>query len=220
MSILLSGVAVWDALKVEIQRILDEIPGALLGYPDPRSERGREPPLGIQLAPWAVEVAQDLHDRFGEGVALQVGVLTYPGRAPVMARLPDLGPALDPNELAVELPSPLEVRSGHDLRSALRVRNRADEDLEVRTNGGVTGYIVDPGGAPLGGYAGGQRLPMVTFRVEPSGSTEIPLLVGTASFVSGLGYAIPVGSWGVRVPLVLGDGRRLSTPTLPITVTA
>jgi hypothetical protein len=217
----LSGVAVWDTLKVEIQRILDGIPGALLGYPDPRSDRGREPPLGIQLAPWAVEVAQDLHDRFGEEVALQVGALTYPGRAPVLARLPDLGPVLDPNELAVELPSPLEVRSGYDLRSALRVRSRADGDLDIRTNGGVTGYIVDlGGGAPLGGYAGGQRLPMVTFRVEPSGSTEIPLLVGTASFVPDLGYAIPAGSWGLRVPLVLGDGRRLSTPTLPITVTA
>lgn len=45
------------------------------------------------------------------------------------------------------------------------------------------------------------------------------MLVGTASDSAQLGYAVPPGEWAVRVTLELGDGRRVRTPMLPITVT-
>ena len=183
---------------------------------------GREPPLGIQLAPWAVEVAQDLHDRFGEEVALQVrAVRISQGVRRSWPAYPTWARSSIRTSWRSSCRRHWRCAPATTFVPNCEFGNRADGDLDIRTNGGVTGYIVDPGGgAPVGGYAGGQRLPMVTFRVEPSGSTEVPLLVGTASFVPDLGYAIPAGSWGLRVPLVLGDGCRLSTPTLPITVTA
>ncbi len=216
----LSGVAVWETLKIEIQRVVDEQPGALVGYPDPRSDRGREPPLSIELAPWATDVAQDLHGRFGDDVALQVGALRYPECKPVFRRLPDLGPGLDPSEVEVAVDTPLEVRSGHALHSALRVWNWTDSELQLITNGGVTGYVVDPDTENIvGGFSGAQILPRVALRIMPQASQRVPLLVGTASFVPDLLYAIPPGRWAVRVPLALGDGRRVSTPPLPINVT-
>lgn len=212
--------AVWDTLKIEIQRALDEHPHALVGYPDPRSDRGRDPPLRIELAPWATEVAQSFHDRFGADVHLQVGALSFPEAVPVRLSMPELGPELDPSEIGVALDEPVEVGSGHSVRSRLQVWNRADSDLQVITNGGVTAYVVKPGtGAVVGGFSGAQRLPRVAFRIVPGAFEPIPLLVGTASFVPDLGYAVPPGSWEIRVPMELGDGRHVTTPGLVITVT-
>jgi len=96
-SLSFSPVAVWDTLKTEIERVLDEYPGALQGYPDPRSDRGREPPLSIGLAPWATEVARDLHDRFGDDIVLDVGALRFPDRQ-IRVPVPELAPELDPSE--------------------------------------------------------------------------------------------------------------------------
>jgi hypothetical protein len=212
--------AVWDTLKVEIQRALDEHPHALVGYPDPRSDRGRDPPLSIELAPWATEVARSLHDRFGADVHLEVGALSYPDGVPVRIHLPELEPDQGPNEVEVTVDTHLMVQSGQSLRATLRVWNRTDGELLIKTNGVVTGYIVDPvTGAIVGGYSGAQRLPLVTFRIAPGAFESIPLLVGTATFVPDLGYAVPPGSWKLRAPLKLGDGRHITTPGLPITVT-
>jgi len=217
-SLSFSGVAVWDTLKTEIERVLGECPGALQCYPDPRSDRGREPPLSIGLAPWATEVARDLHARFGDDIVLDVGALRFPDRQ-VRVPVPELAPELDPGEGEVTVDPALEVRSGHTVRSELKVWNRADAELEVVTTGMVFGWVVDPStGSVVGGYSGAQRLPRVVFRIAPHTFELIPLLVGTASFVPDLDYAIPPGRWVVRVPLALGDGRRRSTPPLPITV--
>ena len=61
----LGDVVMWDTLKAEIECVLEQRPGALVSYPDPRSDRGREPSLRIGLAPWATDVARDLNGRFG-----------------------------------------------------------------------------------------------------------------------------------------------------------
>jgi hypothetical protein len=212
--------AVWDTLKIEVQRALDEHPHELVGYPDPRSDRGRDPPLSIEFAPWATELAGSFHDRFGADVRLQVGALSYPDGMPLRVHLPALEPEVDPSDVEVAVDPPLVVRSGRSLRSELLVRNRTDGELRIKTNGIVTAYVVDPAtGSIVGGYSGFQTLPLVTFRVAPGAFEPIPLLVGTATFVPGLGYAVPPGSWNVRVPLKLGDGRHITTPSLPITVT-
>jgi hypothetical protein len=59
-------------------------------------------------------------------------------------------------------------------------------------------------------------------------SSWIPLLIGTASFTDGLGYAVPPGNWGLQATLALvpdprpESGERLlrRTQVLPLTVTA
>ena len=86
-------------------------------------------------------------------------------------RPPDL---LDPQEIAAELDGPAVVSSGHTLRHGLLLRNLADRELQIATNGQVTAVIVDPRtGEVVGGFSGTQRLPLIIFRVAP-GEMDLP----------------------------------------------
>jgi hypothetical protein len=107
----------------------------------------------------------------------------------------------------------------------LLVRNPASQVLSLATNGQVTAVVVDlETEHVVGGFAGAQTQPLVTFRIAPGASEQIPLLIGTASFAPVLGYAVPPGSWGIQVPLVLHGGMRAGeqrrTAVSPLTVTS
>jgi hypothetical protein len=217
--------AVWDELKVVLARLRDEQePGTLQGYPDPRADESRRPPFRIMLAPWAAGVAADLYRRFGDDVSLMVGALSYPPSPADTGQAAARQPAelIDPQEVEVELDGAAIVRSGRTIRRHLVVRNRTSRLLEVPTNGQLTAEVADPrSGAAVGGFAGAHTLPLVVFRVPPGAAERIPLLIGTASFTPRLGYAIPPGTWAIRVELPVGSGRSpdRSTPLLPLTVT-
>ena len=219
--------AVWDELRVVLGRLRDEQPDALVQYPTPETDEGRQPPFTIRLAPWAAATAEELHQQFGDDIELTVGALPYPpgGHAPrpsASGPLPDL---LDPHEIAAELDGPAVVGSGHTLRHGLLLRNLTGRELQIATHGQVTARVVDPHtGEIVGGFAGFQALPLVIFRVAPGQSGRVPLLIGTASSTPRLGYVIPPGDWGVQATLALGphprDSPRRRTPVLPLTITA
>jgi hypothetical protein len=219
--------AAWDELKVVLVRLRDEQPGVLMLYPMPEVDEGRVPPFGIRLAPWAATTAEELHRQFGDDVDLTVGALPYPPDRqprpqPATGPLPDL---LDPHEIAVELDGPAVVRSGHTLQHGLLLRNLTGVELQIATNRQVTATVVDPKtGQIVGGFSGFQALPLAIFRVAPSQTRRIPLLIGTASSTPRLGYTIPAGNWGIQATLTLGpdpsDSPRRRTPVLPLTITA
>lgn len=219
--------ATWDELRLILIRLRDEQPGDLLGFPNPRRQEGQPPPYQLALAPTAVAVAEDLHARFGDSVELTVGALPYPpGRPPRWPRITE-PPAelLNPQQATVELDGPAVVQSGHTLRHGLLLRNQSGVDLKIPTNGHLTTAVVDPAtGEVVGGFAGAQALPLITYRVAPGQTEQIPLLTGTASFTPRLGYAVPPGSWGIRATLILGedprDSPRRHIPVLPLTITA
>ena len=219
----------WAELKSVIARLRAEQPGVLQGHPDPAADT-HQPPFMLVLAPWAVETARDLHERFGDRVTLTVGALPYPpGRAPAGPREQPAGPrppveSLDPSEAEIELDGPAVVRSGHTLRHGLLLRNRSRRELAVATNGQVTAVVVDPGrGEVVGGFAGWQILPLITFRVAPGETERIPLLIGTASVRPELGYTVPAGEWGLQADLAFASGLaervQRRTPVLPLTIT-
>lgn len=216
------AVTVWNSLKVVLARLLDEQPGALTSFPDPRVDQGRRPPFSIGLAAWATSAAEELHRTFGTDVDLTVGAQPYPsGSRPrsLGGRL-NIPPPAAPDQVGIELDGPLTVRAGHTARHGLLVTNRTGTDLAISTNGQLTAVVVDPGtDRVVGGFAGAQHMPLVVFRVPAGETRRIPLLVGTTSFEPSLGYAIPPGDWAVRTTLRLGDGRTLGTPTMPLTVT-
>jgi len=223
----LAGMTAWDELKAVLVRLRDDQPGVLMQYPMPEVDEGRVPPFAIGLAPWAATTAEELHRQFAGDVELTVGALPYPpGRQPgpptATAPLPDL---LDHRQVTAELDGPAVVRSGHTLRHGLLLRNLTGHQLQIATNGQVTGIVVDPQtGEIVGGYSGMQHLPLIFFRVATGTTERIPLLIGTASFTPELGYTVPPGSWGIQVrldlaPDLLTRHRRL-TPVLPLTVTA
>ena len=221
--------AAWDDLKNVLKGLVDEQPGALTGYPDPSGDEGRRPPFAITLAPWAVSFAADLDEQFGDDVNLTVGALAYPpSRTRAQRRRLDeelTAELLDPGQAVVELDGPASVRSGYTLAHGLLVRNLSSAELHILTNGQITAVVVDPNTRHVvGGFAGAQRLPLVTFHIGVGQIRRIPLLIGTASFVPELGYAVPAGRWGVRATITLGpdrDAARWLTPVLlPLTVTA
>jgi hypothetical protein len=220
-------VTVWDELKVVLVRLREEQPRVLMSFPMPEVDKGRVPPFRIDLAPWAVTTAEELHRQFGDDVELRVGALPYPPGPeprprPVTAPLPDL---LDSREITVELDGPAVVRSGHTFRHGLLVRNLSGRDLQIATNGQVTAAVVDPQtGEVVGGFSGWEALPLVIFRVAASAAERIPLLIDTGSFTPRLGYVVPAGEWGIQATLTLGPHPRDSpsrrTPILPFTITA
>ncbi len=219
--------AVWDELKGVLARLRDQQPETLQEYPDPSHDEGRQPPFAIGLAPWAASTAADLLARFGDDVDLTVGTLLFPPGRPSRRRpaAPPQADPLDPSQATAELDGPAVVRSGHTLRHGLLLRNRSADELRVATNGGVTAVVVDPrSGQVVGGFAGAQTLPLIVFAVAPEQTTRIPLLIGTASFVPGLGYTVPAGAWGIQATLTLGpdprDSPRRRTPVLPLTITS
>lgn len=223
----LASVTVWDELKPVLVRLRDQQPGTLIQYPMPDVDEGRQPPFTIKLAPWAAATAGELHRQFGDSVDLTVGALSYPPgrqprRPPARGLPPDL---LDPQEIAAELDGAAVVSSGQTLRHGLLLRNLTDRELQIATNGQVTADVVDPHtGEVVGGFSGAQHLPLVIFRVAPGDTGRIPLLIGTASFTSRLGYTVPPGHWGIRATFTLGpnpgDSPRRRTPVLPLTITA
>ena len=226
----LTTMTVWDELKVVLLDL--ESSGALVSYPDPSVDTHRQPPFEIRLQWWASEIAEDLHQRFGDDVKLVVGLGPYP--EPQVRRqvnVPEDIPDMDPTLMSVDLVSPITVASSSTVRGELRVENMSAESIVILTNGGVTAQVIDPRtGVVVGGFVGWQTMPGVYFRAAAGENVVVPVLVGTASFVPELGEAVPPGEWAIQATLVIADDkaagwqqltarRHVRTPLLPITVT-
>ena len=213
----------WEQCRHELVRLRTEHPEALTGYPGPDSDY-QQPPFRIDLAPWAVDVAADLHERLGDFVELRVGALSYPpdpDRAVSSGSDRPANPLADPSQIRIDLDGPLSIASGHTTTHGLLLTNLTADTVTVHTNGQLTAQIADPStGRAVGGYTGAQISPLIRFTAAPGHTVRIPLLVGTSSYDPDLGYAVPAGRWALFATLELRDGRTLNTPLQPLTVTA
>jgi hypothetical protein len=215
------SMSTWDQLKVALIQLRDGTPGALQSYPTPEADEGRNPPFRIRLSPWSVNVATELHERFGDDVILEVGFLHFPERTLVY---PDLvgrqaPPLVLADEVEPSLVDSLVVSSGHTASAQLTLGNHGNEEISVITTGQLFALVVDPDTTQVvGGYAGAQRLPRVVFRVAPGESNTMPLRVGTASLAPELGYAVPAGQWAIEPRINIEGHGLFRTSQLPITV--
>lgn len=220
------ALSAWEQLRLDLIELQDKRPHVLQMYPTPEPGYQR-PPVRIHLeaSATAVAAAAELHDRYGDFVSLHVGALPYP---PNPDQTPTPQPRTterprglaDPDEMVIALDGSLSIRSGQTARHALQLLNTSDHPITVNTNGNLTASIIDPGtGTTVGGFTGMQIQPLITFTADPGQTVRIPLLVGTASFKSDLGYTIPPGTWQLTAPMDLEDGRHLFTAPLEMTVT-
>jgi hypothetical protein len=209
----------WQSLRVDLRRLREESPGALVVWPSPDSER-REPPIRIQLAAWATEIAAMLNAKYGSLLELQVGAMTFPARQLWLSEdLPQLrGAPAEPAGLEVEALSPLSVRTGRYTHEDVLVTNRTAHEQVLLTNGALTSAVTDSSGSIVGLYVGPLNARRVGFAVESHQSRPVPVLIGTASMVPDLGYAVPPGHWRLVIALQTDSGHMLSTP-LDITIT-
>ena len=173
-------------------------------------------------------VAAQLQERYGDAIDITVGFLHFPECAFPHSRTPRFAddnlprPSLLPDELFVVATEDLEVRSGNNLKSAMRLTNSGSLEAAVHTNGQLTASVVDPETNKIvGGYSGAQATPLILFQAHPGQAVEIPLLIGTASTVPQLGYAVPPGRWAIEITLPLGiRGPFFRAPPIPLSVTA
>jgi hypothetical protein len=217
-------VTIWNELKAELLRLQNEHPDALLSYPNPTGTDDRPPPYQVTLEASQELVAESLYRRFGHQIHLRLGALPYPLGPDAPGYAPNRDDASEspplPAGLTVALSGRLSVRSGETARHGLLVSNATGSPLVIDTNGQLIARIVDPAtGRQVGGFAGAMRMPLVRFPVADACTKEIPLLVGTASYVPELGYTIPPGSWSLTAELKFAGGTRVRTPPLAFEVT-
>jgi hypothetical protein len=218
-----ADVASWRDLQADLRRLERESPPVLLSYPstDPGEPTPRR--CSIQLAAYAEDVAADLYARHADLVDLHVGLLPYPGRlqrrgkrrgrpryfsAAGRAVSTTLGITVELTEPA----SPPRISSGFADVVPLQITNRSEDDRHLQTNGVLQTYVVDPAHHVIAGYSGFQHMPLVVFTARAGESIQVPALVGTASLVPELGYAVPPGTWGFVVELALGGDLYSSSP--------
>jgi hypothetical protein len=70
----------------------------------------------------------------------------------------------------------------------------------------------------VGRYVGPRHAKRVGFPAEARQSRAMPVLIGTASMVPDLGYAVPPGRWGLVIAVHTDEGHMRSAP-LEITIT-
>jgi hypothetical protein len=69
------------------------------------------------------------------------------------------------------------IKSGHELRHGLLLRNFTDSEIRIPTNGTVFADVVDPKtGEAVGGFYGARTLMLMIFRVAPEETGRIPFL--------------------------------------------
>lgn len=214
----------WNELGDALRELSRQRPCPLRSWPDP--DAGDPPlPAPVRLAAWAVDAAERLHARFGDDLLITVGFLRYPAARLVDGRgaeqtppEPSREPLLEPGDVDVVAPSPLEVRVGEDVRAEVQVTNHRRVPVTISTNGAVLGRVLDrKTGDVVGGFSGAVTVPLVVFTVEPGATISVPLVTGTASYRGGLGYAVPPGAWSIELVLRLGEGVRRAPP-LPLRV--
>jgi hypothetical protein len=196
-------------------------PGLFSGW---GTGRGR---VDVRLRADGERVATRLRDQYGDAVDLTVGFLHFPDCAFSDSRWPlTAGPARPgarplPDELHVSLDEELEVKSGGDRRSRIRLINEGGVEVVANTNGQLTARVVDPEtNEVVGGFSGSQTLPLVRFRAPAGGSVEIPIIIGTASTVPRLGYAVPPGRWAAEITFPLESRGPFRAPLIPLRVVA
>jgi hypothetical protein len=209
-----------DELRNVLEGLVQENPTPLLVWSIPDDARRGE----VRLAPWAEEVAADLHARFADRLDVTLGFFSYPDRGLPNWEWRDMREGLaivDPAWLEVVLDGPLTVVSGHTANHRLVISNRGESEIAIATNGRLTGFVVDPdSGSLVGVSVEPQPMPLVRFKAAAGATVTIPFLVGTASVVPELGYAVPAGTWVAQAILTLDVNRELLTPELPFTVVA
>lgn len=176
--------------------------------------RGR---INVQLMADQESLASTLAANYGNALELRVGALPFPSIQDGDRNSRRVGPEIPliaSSELNATIEGNLVVSSGGTTGGSLRFHNLGSETIVLNTNGCVTARVLDPStGEVIGGFVGAQTLPLVQFSIAPGASAAVPVMIGTASYRSRLGYTVPPGEWEIDALITLeGQGQRRIAP--------
>lgn len=179
--------------------------------------------IEVVLASDEAALAGDLHARYGDAIELTVGALAYPIEEAVsVCGDPPAGNTVP--GLVIEIVRPVEPISAPGLDPAdLTVTLTNVGASPIRFNSGVaTGTILDTNG----NVVNSNTLPLAALGIQidlaPGASTELPLLVSTASCDPTLGYTLPPGTYQLvaAVPHIDGEVTTLGSEPTSIAISS
>jgi hypothetical protein len=178
-------------------------------------------PLEVTLAANEEELAGELVARYGSSIAVRVGALAYPiGTASSVCV--DAPPASTVPGLRIGITAPTEPLSAAGVEPAqLTVVLHNDGDTPIRfSSGTAVGTILDGTGRVVSALVANMADVGIAVDLRPGTSTELPLVVSTASCDPAIGYTLPPGPYRLTAGVHHADGESttLHSPPVPITI--
>ena len=172
-------------------------------------------------------LASQLAARYGSAVELRVGVFGFPDRRRTHRQPPARpGPeeqAIEGLEVSVEVDQKV-LEAGDDGRGRLVLRNSGSARIGPLDCGQpLTGSLLNASHENVGGYSGWIAGTGLIVDLAPGRSASIPVIFGTASTSEDLGYALPPGTYWLKVLVRFhGSGvpptHALAAPLTQITI--
>lgn len=168
--------------------------------------------------------AQELADRYGNRVKMQLGAFQFPLPDPLPdSRCASLEEGVEQAGLTIEVTSPDRTlaRIGDDVRSVTLeavLTNTGDQLIEF-SSGAAIGYLLDADGTVVADSGqmgiGDVGIPV---RIEPGESTVLPVIMSTSSCDPGYGYVVPAGDYSLVASVYRAPDQQLLSTPLPVEV--
>jgi len=208
---------------VDAQQLLDDLDAELRSR---AASWGKNTAGQVEIGLFADDeaFAQELADRYGDRVKLQLGAFPFPMPDPLPnSRCASLEEGIEQPGLTIEVTSPDRTlaRSGDDVRSvALEavLTNTSDQLIEF-DSGAAVGYLLDADGTVVGD-SGQLLLPAVgvPVRIEPGESTVLPVNASTSSCDPAYGYVVPAGDYNLVASVYRAPDQQLLSAPLAVEV--
>ena len=150
-------------------------------------------------------LAAEVAARYGSAVELRVGFFSFPGRRRSPPPSP-VRPALEEQtfeglEMSVEVDQRV-LEAGDDGHGRLVLRNSDSERIGPLGSGQpLAGSLLNASLETVGGYSGWIAGRGLVLDLAPGRSESIPVIYGTASTREALGYALPPGTYWLKVQM-------------------
>ncbi len=163
-----------------------------------------------------LQLAEELSQRYGDMVRIEVGLKPYPPQ-PGLARVehpqstqPARPEISIPGLIATLLLDQPSIATGSDGGARVRFENGGDELITIWTGSPLTARLTDPVSKRIVGFFDGAIGGVgVTLRLAPGDVETLPAIIGTTSPADEEGYSVPPGRYLVEavVPVYGGPGE-------------
>jgi hypothetical protein len=166
-------------------------------------------------------LASELAARYGSAVELRVGAFSFPDRRRGHPQPPDgLAPeewTFEGLEMSVEADQTV-LEIGDDGHGRLVLRNSGSERIgPLRSGQPLVGSLLNDSLEAVGGYSGWIAGTGLVVDLAPGRSASIPFIYGTASTRENLGYAVPPGTYWLKIQMGFRLGHPAGAPSHALT---